>query len=144
MNPGDFLEQLEDVKLVAAIAAAERATSGEIRIFISHRRRNDALAAAQMRFDKLGMRSTKHRNAVLIYVVPLSRSFAIVGDVGIHEKCGATFWEEATKELGDNLRTLPTTEALIRTVEKIGSLLAEYFPADPADVNELPNEIFRG
>ena len=74
MHPKDFLQQLDEKQIVEAIAQAESATSGEIRIFISHRKRTDALAAAQARFDKLEMRNTHHRNAVLIYIVPRSRS----------------------------------------------------------------------
>ncbi|MEI6280250.1 MAG: TPM domain-containing protein [Verrucomicrobiae bacterium] len=143
MKPGDFLQQLDDARLVAAIAKAEHATSGEIRVFISHRRRKDALVAAQIRFDKLGMRNTKHRNAVLIYIVPRTRSFAIVGDAGVHEKCGESFWTETSGELGENLRGLPSTEALVRAVQKIGGLLAQHFPADPDHPNELPKEILR-
>jgi len=141
MKPGEFLQQLDDAQLVAAIASAERDTSGEIRVFISHRRRKDALAAAQMRFDKLGMRNTKYRNAVLIYLVPRTRSFAIVGDAGIHEKCGESFWKETSAELGENLRALPLTEALVAAVKKVGNLLARHFPADPDNRNELSNEI---
>jgi len=141
MKPEDFLQQIDDQKIVAAIANAERATSGEIRVYVSSRKRKDALAFAQMRFEKLGMQNTKHRNAVLIYIVPLTRSFAIVGDSGVHEKCGESFWKEAAEELGGNLRSLPMTEALIRAVQKIGALLAQYFPPDPEDRNELPDEI---
>ena len=141
MHPKDFLQQLDDKQLVDAIAAAERATSGEIRVYISHRRRKDALAAAQLRFDQLGMRNTSHRNAVLIFIVPRSRSFAIVGDAGVHEKCGDSFWKEVTAELGENLRSLAQTEALIRAIQKIGALLAEHFPADPEARNELSNDI---
>jgi len=142
MKPGEFLQQLDDAQLVAAIASAERATSGEIRVFISHRRRKDALAAAQMRFDKLGMRNTKYRNAVLIYLAPRTRSFAIVGDAGIHEKCGESFWKETSAELGENLRSLPLTEALVAAVKKVGNLLGRHFPADSDNRNELSNEIF--
>jgi uncharacterized membrane protein len=141
MKPADFLLQLDDAQIVAAIANAERETSGEIRVYISHRVRKDALAAAQTRFDKLGMRSTKHRNAVLIYLVPRSRSFAIVGDAGVHEKCGESFWTGVAGELGANLRSLPATEALVLAVQKVGSLLAQHFPADPDGRDELPNEV---
>ena len=141
MHPKDFLQQLDDKQLVDAIAGAERGTSGEIRVYISHRRRTDALAAAQLRFDQLGMRNTRHRNAVLIYIVPRSRAFAIVGDAGVHEKCGDSFWKEVTSELGENLRSLTRTEALVRAVQKIGRLLAEHFPADPDARDELSNEI---
>ncbi|MEI8341195.1 MAG: TPM domain-containing protein [Verrucomicrobiota bacterium] len=141
MKPGDFLQQIDDGQVVAAIADSERATSGEIRIFISHRKRKDALTAAQKRFDKLGMRNTKHRNAVLIYIVPRTRSFAIVGDAGIHEKCGESFWKETAGEFGENLRKLTLTEALVRVVQKTGNLLEQHFPADPDNRNELPDEI---
>ena len=141
MHPNDFLQQLDEKQIVEAITLAESTTSGEIRIFISHRKRPDALAAAQSRFEKLGMRKTPHRNAVLIYFVPLSRSFAIVGDTGVHEKCGESFWTEAASELGNNLRTRSLTEALVLTVQKVGVLLAQHFPIDPDQKNELPNEI---
>ena len=34
------------------------------------------------------------RNGVLIFVAPRSRRFAIIGDQGVHEKCGESFWQE--------------------------------------------------
>ena len=89
------------------------------------------------------MRNTRHRNAVLIYIVPRTRSFAIVGDSGVHEKCGESFWKETAEELGKNLQSLFMTEALVRTVKKIGTLLAQYFPPDPENRNELPDELLR-
>ena len=141
MHPKDFIQKLDEKQIVDAIAQAESTTSGEIRIFISHRKRSDALTAAQARFDKLGMRNTPHRNAVLIYLVPRSRTFAIVGDTGVHEKCGEPFWNEAVKELGENLRSKSLTEALIRAVHKVGARLAQHFPVDLDQRNELPNEI---
>lgn len=141
MHPQDFLKQLDSPKIVAAIAEAERTTSGEIRIYISHKPREDAMVAAQIRFCKLGMHKTKHRNAVLLYLVPRTRSFAIIGDAGIHEKCGDDFWKQTTAELSGDMHSLPMTDALIRTVKKIGELLANHFPTDPDAVNELPNDI---
>ena len=141
MHPKEFLQQLDEKRIVETIAQAESTTSGEIRIFISHRKRPDALAAAQARFDQLGMRNTRHRNAVLIYLVPRSRAFAIVGDKGIHEKCGDDFWNETTRELGQNLRAGSVTDALVCAVQKVGSLLSQHFPDDPENRNELSNEI---
>jgi len=85
MKPKEFISRLDEVRIVSAIAEAERKTSGEIRVYISHRRRTDPLAFAQKRFLELGMAKTRHRNAVLIYLVPLTRRFAIVGDEGIHQ-----------------------------------------------------------
>lgn len=141
MHPKEFIKKLDDRKIVAAIAGAESRTSGEIRVYVSHKTRSDALAAAQKRFQKLGMHRTRHHNAVLIFIVPRTRSFAIVGDSGVHEKCGDDFWNQAVEEFGGDLRTLPVTEALVRAIQKVGDLLAEHFPADPGDRNELPDEI---
>src|SRR5690242_17463096 len=94
MKPEHFIEKLDDARVVAAIAKAEQGTSGEIRVYVSHRPRQDALSAAKARFEALGMQQTRERNAVLIYLVPLTHQFALWADVGAHQKCGETLWSE--------------------------------------------------
>jgi uncharacterized membrane protein len=141
MHHKDFLKQLDEEKIVAAIAEAETRTSGEIRVYVSHRKIDDALARAQKRFVKLGMTKTAARNAVLIYFAPRVRQFAIIGDTGVHEKCGDIFWTEVTAQLSADLKSGPATEALIAAIRKIGGLLAAHFPHKPGDKNELPNQI---
>src|SRR5690348_7624573 len=112
MHPKHFISQLDEAKIVAAIAAAERKTSGEIRVYISSKKRDDALDAAQKRFAKLGMTKTRHRNGVLIYFAPLTRQFAIIGDAGIHAKCGDNFWQTITSEMTPLLKSEQFTEAV--------------------------------
>ena len=63
---------------------AERRSSGEIRVLVSRRKVEDALATAQREFLRLGMAKTRQRNGVLLYFAPLSQRFAIVGDTGVH------------------------------------------------------------
>ena len=144
MKPKEFIEQLDDAKIIAAIAEAERKSSGEIRVYISHKGREDALAAARARFFKLGMTRTRHRNGVLIYFAPLTQKFALWGDIGIHEKCGDDFWQEITKQMIDLLKGGQFTPAVVEAVKRVGDALARYFPREPGDVDELPNEIIRG
>jgi len=143
MKTQEFIDRLDEPKIVAAIAAAEQRTSGEIRVFVSHREPEDAMTRAQQRFEKLGMTRTRHRNAVLIYFAPRVRKFAVIGDTGVHEKCGPAFWEETVAEIGAHLRSERFTEAVLDAVGKVGALLAQHFPAEPGDANELPNEIVR-
>src|SRR5581483_11468561 len=95
MDPKLFIDQLDHSVLDRAISAAEEKTSGTIRIHISDQHRSDALAAAQSQFEKLGMANTPNRNAVLIYFAPRSDSFAIVGDIGTHKKCGDQVWQQS-------------------------------------------------
>ncbi len=75
-----------------AIAEAEKRTSAEIRVYVSHRSRVDALAFAKRRFHKLKMDCTPMRNAVMIFMAPRTHKFAVVGDVAVHAKCGDDFW----------------------------------------------------
>src|ERR1041384_1946599 len=94
MKPEELIEQLDDQQITKAIAEAELRTSGEIRVCISHRARKDALGAARAKFDKLGMNRTRRRNAVLLYFVPLTRKVAVWADVGVHQKCGESYWQD--------------------------------------------------
>ncbi|MFO1487862.1 MAG: TPM domain-containing protein [Verrucomicrobiota bacterium] len=80
MNANDFLNQLQHDSIVAAIRAAELQTSGEIRVFVSRKNVSDAVTAAQAEFARLEMHRTRERNGVLIYVAPLSQTFAVIGD----------------------------------------------------------------
>ena len=143
MKAKSFLSQIDGPRIVAAIGAAEQTTSGEIRVWVSDRDRPDALNAATSRFLKLKMDRTRHRNAVLIFLAPRSRSFAVVGDTGIDAKVGEGFWSEVRDVMKGHLREGKYTDAILHAVAAAGARLAEHFPpdADGRDRNELPNEI---
>ena len=143
MKSREFLAQLDEAKIVAEIAKAEKSTSGEIRVFVSHRKVDDAVARARRRFEQLGMTRTRLRNGVLLYFAPRSRKFAVVGDRGIHGKCGPAFWEEVSAEVRAYLRTGGFTEAAIHGVRKAGEVLARHFPPQAGERDGLPNEIAR-
>lgn len=143
MKPNEFFKQLDDRRIVAAIAESERHTSGQIRVFISEKQVEDALVRAKARFLKLGMDKTRDRNAVLIYFAPRSHQFAVVGDEGVHARCGDAFWRQLTAAMSEALRHRQFTEAVVLAVEKCGALLAEHFPPDPDGGNELPDAVER-
>ena len=117
-----------------------RENAGEIRVFVTTREAADPLDRARRRFEKLGMTATRERNAVLLYFAPRSRKFAVLGDAGIHEKCGVAFWEEAVAEIGAQLRAEQFTDAIVLGVRKVGALLAEHFPGS-GGANEIPDVI---
>lgn len=143
MKPKNFIDQLDDAKIAAAIAAAEQRSSGEIRVYVSHRRREDALEAARWRFLKLGMTRTRHRNAVLIYFAPTTQKFAVWGDIGVHEKCGDDCWRSITATMIPQLKAGRFTAALEEAIRQVGDLLARHFPRQPDDRDELPNQVVR-
>lgn len=144
MKTKHFLQTLDHTRITAAIAEAERTTSGQIRVWISHREVPDALPAARERFAKLEMEKTAERNAVLIFLAPEAHKYAVVGDEGIHGKCGADeFWKTV---VGVTMRPLLKegryTDAIVAAVGEVGRELATHFPPAPGQhPNELPDAV---
>jgi len=130
-------------RIVAAIAAAEKTTSGEIRVHVTRRKPDDVETRARRRFEQLGMTRTKGRNGVLVYVAPRARKFRVIGDTAIHEKVGDAFWLAVAAEMEARFRKGEFTEGVIAAVAKVGEVLAAHFPPLPGDVNELPDSIDR-
>ena len=128
MHLKKFIEQLPHDTLVEAIREAEKKTSGEIRVLISHKTVDDPVAAAQKEFIRLGMNKSPERNGVLIFVAPRTHKFAIIGDEAVHAKCGDKFWQELAKVMTEYFRKSEFTEGIIHGVRKAGELLAAHFP----------------
>jgi uncharacterized membrane protein len=141
MKRKHFLEKLDHGAIESAIAAAELTTSGEIRVAVSHRPEPDAVAAAQALFAKLGMTRTRERNAVLLFIAPESQTFAVIGDEGVHARCGQPFWDELAATMGGAFHRGEFTAGLVAGVGRAGALLAEHFPRRPDDTNELSDRV---
>ncbi|HEY3171595.1 MAG TPA: TPM domain-containing protein [Thermoanaerobaculia bacterium] len=136
-----FFSKLDSDRIVAAIADAERRSSTEIRVHVTHRKPKDIEERARRRFDLLGMTKTAERNGVVFYIAPAVRRFQILGDSGIHEKCGDDFWKEVAAEMEESFRRGDFTEGILRGIEKVGEVLARHFPRSAHDKDELPNKI---
>jgi uncharacterized membrane protein len=136
----------EERRITAAIKQAERATTGEVRIFVEDFCLRDfPVERAAEVFQLFGMFHTTHRNAVLIYLASKSRHFAIWGDTGIHEKVGHHFWETEKTLLKEHLQRDEMVHGIVKTIHQIGDKLRNFFPAtDDHNVNELPDEIIYG
>jgi len=143
MKPKEFLNALDDDAIVQAIGAAEKRTSGEIRVFVSENEVTDVVAEAQRQFVRMEMTKTELRNGVLIYFAPRMRSFAVVGDEGIHKKRGQPLWDSVVARMRPLLKDGEYTKAIIAGVEEIGTVLCKEFPCQPGDRNELPNTVER-
>ncbi|HTL67021.1 MAG TPA: TPM domain-containing protein [Lacunisphaera sp.] len=141
MKPRHFLGQLDRQRIETAIHQAELVTSGEIRVVVTRRRVEDAVAAARAEFARLRLHQTRQRNAILLFVAPASQAFAVIGDEGVHTKCGDTFWSEVASAMQGHFRAGQHTAALIEGIERAGRLLGEHFPRQPDDVDELPNQV---
>ena len=128
MKPHAFNKHLEHDRIVAAIRDTEHKTTGEIRVTVSPKHVEDAVAAAQIEFLRLGMDHSKERNGVLIFVAPRSHKFAVIGDEAVHAKCGEEFWRQLADAMTGYFKKSEFTEGIIHGVQKSGELLARHFP----------------
>ena len=145
MRTKEFLSKIDHDRIVNAIGEAEAKTSGEIRVFVQRGKLDvDPLPVARKKFHRLGMEKTRARNAVLIFVAPRARKFAVIGDQAIHEKCGEEFWRGVVDEMRNHFRGEKFTEALIHGIKEVGAVLAAHFPRRSTSSNELPDEVAEG
>jgi uncharacterized membrane protein len=129
-------------RVEAAIQSVERLTSGQIRVAVARFYFwGDVRRAADAAFVRLRMDRTRRRNAVLLFVAPRLRRFAVIGDAGIHDRVSDTFWRQISELLQTDLRAGDLTAAIVHAIGDIGDKLAEHFPPDPIGQNELPDRV---
>ncbi|CAN5580814.1 TPM domain-containing protein [soil metagenome] len=145
MRSEDFMERLDHRRIVDAIAAAEKKTSGEVRVFVQRGElAGDPLPFAEKKFLELGMEKTAERNAVLILVAPRAQKCAVVGDEGIHSRCGQEFWQLLVGTMRGHFQREEFTGAIVEAIVSTGDLLAQYFPRQCDDRNELCDDVVEG
>lgn len=145
MTRRKILQRIDVARVEQALRAAERRSSGEIRVSLAPLFWGSVSRAAQRAFHRLGMTATRERSGVLIFVVPARRQFAVLGDEGIHARVGQDFWERVARVLSEHFQQGDFTTGLVAGIHEIGEQLAAHFPsAGPRDVNELPDQVDLG
>lgn len=139
--PKTFFDEEEKNRIIRAIRDAEDKTSSEIRVYLERKAKVDVMERAKKVFEKLGMTHTKYRNGVLIYFSLRNRNFSILGDQGIHEKVGDSFWKAVASKMQSYFSKDDFSGGLEAGICEIGSELKRHFPRDPKDINELPDEL---
>ena len=144
MNVRNFFSSDEQAAIKNAIAAAEKRTSGEIRVHVEDTFRGDVLDQAAFIFKQLKMHMTEQRNGVLIYLAVRNRQFAIIGDAGINARVPEGFWDQIREKMADRFRENHFADGLVEGIGMAGEKLIEFFPCQADDRNELSNDISFG
>lgn len=128
--------------ITAAVTEAEKHTSGEIRVVIRVRREtgvNDVKAQAERDFLKHGLQNTEDQTGVLLLIVLQDHQFWLMGDKGVNDHLDADFWSRQSLFLSSAFAGGSWTEGICQVVLEIGHRLAEHFPRQTDDADELPN-----
>ncbi|KPQ00301.1 MAG: putative membrane protein [Bacteroidetes bacterium HLUCCA01] len=145
MKIEDFLQPEQEQRIAQAIAAAEKRTSGEIKVHLDLKCPANALDTAKKLFKSMKMHQTRQRNGVLIYIAIEDRKMAIFGDEGIHTCVGGEFWQQEIDLITPYFKRGEFEQGLLAVIEQIGEKLRDNFPYEAEkDTNELPNEITYG
>ena len=131
-------------RIRAAIETAERNTSGEIRLHLEDKCKEDVMDHAAFIFHELEMHRTAERNGVLIYLALEDRKLAIIGDKGINETVPKGFWNDTFELMKGPFAQGDVISGLEQGVLKAGEQLRLHFPYQQDDVNELSDDISFG
>ncbi|GAB2695937.1 TPM domain-containing protein [Mucilaginibacter koreensis] len=124
-----------------AIEAAERQTSGQIRVCVEETCSEEPVERAAKYFHKLEMHQTKQRNGVLIYLATKDRKFAIIGDAGINQLVPDNFWDSTKESMLTFFKQGDLVGGIVDGLQHAGSQLKTYFPHKSGGSNELPDDI---
>lgn len=131
----------DEARLIKAIQSAELQTSGEIRVHLEKTCKGDPLDECKKKFTELNMHQTKDRNGILFYLAINSKSFAVWGDEGIHQKVSDEFWKSITDCAISYFKQNNLMTGIEKSVEMCGEKLKLHFPLQTDDKNELSNDI---
>lgn len=138
-----FKLPIDSQAIEQAIAHIELKTSAELRVYIARNQKNklSALEYAKQLFQQLQMDQTQAHNGVLIYIALKQRHCAVVGDKGIDQVVSQNFWQQICDEISLSCAQQKYTQGIVTAVYQIGEKLAEHYPIQAGDINELPNEV---
>ena len=112
------------------------------RRMISKRRILDAVHSRSLAaFTGHGLHYTNAHTGILIFASLLERRVVVLADRGINQKVNAGTWDEVVKILTAGLKSGQACDAFCQSIARCGELLAEHFPRQADDKDELPNRL---
>jgi len=112
------------------------------RHFVSEGR---ATAAAEeqalQEFHRYGLRETRDRTGILVFVSLFERRVVVLGDAGIHEKVGDDHWTRTRDAILSGIARGSLADGLVEGVRACGEELAKHFPSKSKGENELPDRL---
>ena len=133
-------------RIEQAIKAGETTHTGQVRFVVEGAldgaplfRNQPARERALDIFSQLRIWDTAHNNGVLIYLLLADRDVEIVADRGIDARIGTAGWEKICAIMEKQFRAGLFEHGVIRGIEEVSRLLAQHFPPEPGNRNELPD-----
>jgi uncharacterized membrane protein len=91
-------------------------------------------------FGGLRVWDTEENNGVLIYVLLADHDIEIVADRGIHRQVGDAEWRRICNTMRTEFKAGRFEQGVVQGIESISDLMAQHFPPQGEDQNELSNQ----
>lgn len=92
---------------------------------------------AHAQFYEQGVQLTREHSGVLLFVSLAERYVEIVADKGIHEKIGEQRWQAIVDGFTAKVGEGDVTGGFVAAISACGEAMAEHYPAQPGDSDEL-------
>lgn len=146
-DPGEDLRRAVEayaaVQIVVFVAAAALLVRTRLGALLTPRaiRREHVHAAAIAQFKAGGIGTTRAHTGVLIFVSLPDRIAEVVADAAIFAKVPPDHWATTVTALTDGIKAGTPGAGFVRAIDLAGAVLAEHFPAEGDNPDELPNRL---
>jgi putative membrane protein len=112
------------------------------RLFLSNRdMQAEVMERAELEFYRGRFNETAAHTGVLIFVSLLERRVVVLADKGISVRLSQSTWDDVVGVMTENLKQQDFLSGMTKAIQKCGEILANEFPADKINPNEISNEL---
>jgi putative membrane protein len=94
-------------------------------------------------FRELALNRTAGRTGILVLVSLLEHRVQVLADSGINARVKPGTWDQVVEIVLAGIRQGDLCQGLCDAVDRCGEILAQEFPIQPDDVNELPDRLHK-
>jgi len=115
---------------------------GVKRLLVSKRRVAEAVHTTCLAaFTEHGLHHTRDNTGILILISLLEHRVQVLADRGINQKVSAGTWDEVVHTITTGIKSGNACDAFCQAIERCVDILAEHFPRQTDDKDELPNRL---
>jgi putative membrane protein len=96
---------------------------------------------AELEFHRGAFENTQKRTGILIFISMMERRVVVLADQGLSSRLPPETWQAMVDKLVQSLKRKDLRGGLIEAIASCGALLADKFPAQGHENNELANDL---
>jgi putative membrane protein len=108
-----------------------------LKLIPRHVKHAHASRLAQAQFYAQGVQLTAHHSGVLFFVSLAERYVEIVADEGIHQRLGDEHWQGIIDQFVAHVSRGQIVDGFVDAIGACGAAMAEHYPPDPNETNQL-------